>query len=117
MPLKIVNVATKINKAISALTQDINASAYSGTTAHSNIYQFSALYLKFSTAQSKTITLSMTDGTVVIPLWTKATDTATSRVFVPEKSWELPADWELKVDITKTTGACSADILLITTSN
>ena len=106
-----------VNKAISALTQDLAASAYSATTDHENDYRFSGFFVKFSSTQSRTITISITDGTVSIPIWTKASDASTSRVFVPDKSWELPADWELKVEITKTAGACLADILLLTTNN
>ncbi|KKM92209.1 hypothetical protein LCGC14_1220740 [marine sediment metagenome] len=106
-----------VNKAIEALTQDIAAAAYSATTVHANAYRFSGFFVKFSTTQSRTITISITDGTVSIPIWTKVSDVSTSRVFVPDKSWELPDDWELKVEITKTAGACLADILLITTNN
>lgn len=106
-----------VNKAIEDLTQDINAAAYSQTTSHSAAYRFSGLYLKFSSGQSKDINLYLTNGSVDILLWSKASDTATSRVYVPDKSWELPADWELKLTISQTVAACSADILLLTTNN
>ncbi len=105
-----------VNKALESLTYDLNAAIYSATTVNSTVYRFMGLFLKFSAAQSKTITLFLTDGTVEIPLWKKTSDVGTSRVFVPDKDWSFPADWELKLTITKTGAACSADILLLTTT-
>lgn len=103
-----------VTKAIEDLAQDINAGAYSQTTVNASEYRFVGLFLKFSTTQSRTITLSITNGSVEIPIWKKSSDVSTSRVWVPDKNWFLPADWELKLDITQTSGACSADILLLT---
>ena len=103
-------------KAIESLNFDLNASAFGQTTSHADSYKFISIHLAFSTGESKTITLSATDGTNEIPLWKKTTDTATSRVLIPDKDWSYPADWELKLDITQTSGACLADILVLTKS-
>jgi len=101
-------------KAIEDLGEDINTVAYSNTTSNSSQYEFEGLYLNFSTGCQKDISLYLTNGSVNILLWNKTDDILTERVFVPEKNWSFPADWELKLEISKTSEACLADILLLT---
>jgi len=98
---------------IESMQYNLLASAFSSTSAHSYQYIFGGLFLKFSTAVSKNITLLITNGSQEIPIWTKTSDTATSRVWHPDREMHLPANWELKLDITQTGSACLADILVL----
>ncbi len=111
-----IALALKVAKALEELTYDLNAAPYSDITVHSGDYNFVGIFLKFSSAESKTITLYLKKGSVEIPLWVKTTDIGTSRVWVPDNKWALPEDWELKLTITQTAGACNADILLLTSN-
>jgi len=106
-----VNATSKAE--IESMQYNLLTSAFSSTTVHTYQYLFGGLFLKFSTSASKNITLSITNGTQSIPIWSKTADTATSRVWSPDRAFHLPANWEIKLEITQTSSACLADILVL----
>ena len=106
--------ATFARNAINEASYDVEAAAYDETTEHTEHYGLTGIFIQFSQAVSKTITLSLTDGTTTIPFKTWATDTATSRVFLPDKNWKITKGWEIKVDVTKVGSTCLMNLLLIT---
>ncbi len=61
-----------VTNAIDQIAFDLNASAFSEVTSISNDYIFDSIELNFSTAESKTITITSADGTI---LWCGSVDT------------------------------------------
>ncbi len=54
-----------ISTPITEIAYDLNAAAFSETTAITNDYEFDSVELNFSTAEAKTITITSSDGTIL----------------------------------------------------
>ena len=61
-----------VTNAIDSTAYDLNAAAFSETTAITNDYELDSVELNFSTAEAKTITITSADGTI---LWGGDVDT------------------------------------------
>lgn len=108
----------RAKKALDDSAFDLNAAPYSEETTLTTKFTFKGLFMKFSTAETKTAVLSLVNGSVNTILWQSPTATASQNiVFVPDKEWDFPAGCELKLTITQATGACTASILLLASEN
>lgn len=66
-----------ITNAIDSTAFDLQASAFSETTSITNDYLFDSIELNFSTAESKTITITSSNGTI---LWGGTLDTTSDNL-------------------------------------
>lgn len=64
-PFPVTGGLTVVN-AIDSTAFDLNAAAFSETTSISNDYVFDSIELNFSTTESKTITITSSDGTILL---------------------------------------------------
>ena len=107
-PVEEVNKLT-ITNSLEETAYDLNAAPYSGTTNISSSYTLSGIVLDFTTEESKTITLTDSQGTV---LWTLENNT--NKNVTKNLCQGFSADDNLTLTITQTSGACLADIKLKT---
>lgn len=114
------NYATQglsVDNAIDSLAFDLSAAAFNATTSITNDFIFDSILLNFSTAESKTITITGVDGTI---LWGGSVDTSSDNkgYATTAKNFNLcfgqafNTGDNITVDITQTSGACSCDVIL-----
>jgi hypothetical protein len=96
-----------ITNAIESTAFDLNAGVYSVSSALTNDYILDHIQFNFSSTESRTITVTASDGTI---LWTAAADTSLDIVLEDiEKGYNSGDDFT--IDITQTAGACTVDVL------
>lgn len=87
--------------ALQATNYDLNAAAYSATSALSNDFVLDTINFKFSTSQSRTITVTRADGSILYQ------DTNTSTNVVLERIDEaMNGGDNFTIAVTQTGGAC-----------
>lgn len=112
-------VVMSVDNAISATAFNLNASQYSATTNISNDFIFDSITLNFSTTETKTITITSSDGTI---LWGGSVDTSADNLGynTTAQNFNLLFDQafnggdNITVTVTQTTGACLMDCVLKT---
>jgi len=117
-----VNIENDVNKlaitnSIDQTAFDLNAGAFSETTDISNDYIFDSIELNFSTAESKTITITSADGTILLG---GTVDTSSQNLLrnTTKQHFNLifkqgfNGGENITVDVTQTAGACSMDCIL-----
>jgi hypothetical protein len=95
-----------ITTALTATAFDLDAGAYSATSAEANDYILDNIEFNFSTAESKTITVTSPTGTVIYT----ATNTNQS-VVLSDMNMGFGGGENFTVDVTTTGGACLMDIV------
>jgi len=116
LPVEEVNKLV-ITRAIDSTGFDIGAGAFSSTTNISEDYFLDSLRLNFTTTESRTITVTGPDGTIIVG---GSDDITEQNVLYQNTDLSIVIPFELgfdggqnvTVDITQTTGACLADVIL-----
>ena len=112
-----VNNITLVINAIDTHTYSLSGSAYSATTNITNDYILDSIDLRFSTAETKTITIATTGGTI---LWGGNQDTSTTNLGynTTAKNFNLvfdqafDANQNITVSVTPTSGVCLLDCIV-----
>lgn len=99
-------IVMSVDNALSATAYDLNSAAYSATTNITNDYILDSITLDFSTAESKTITVTNSQGTTLF------TETSTSQNIVYKFNQAFNTGENITVSVTQTTGACLMDLRL-----
>ncbi len=113
----ILEPALTIVNAIDQTGFDLNAAAFSETTNLTNDYFFDSVLLNFSTTESKTITITGPDGTILLG---GTVDTSSQNLLrnTTKQNFNLifqqgfDANDNITVDVTQTAGACTMDCIL-----
>lgn len=113
----ILEPALTIVNAIDQTGFDLNAAAFSATTNLTNDYFFDSVLLNFSTTESKTITITGPDGTILLG---GTVDTSSQNLLrnTTKQNFNLifqqgfDANDNITVDVTQTAGACTMDCIL-----
>lgn len=108
---------TIITNAIRTIGYDLSINPFTATTNLSNDYELDSLILNFSTNESRTITVTGPDGTILAG---GTDDTSTNNVLRNNTDknivikFNLPFDAgeNITVDITQTSGTCIVDVIL-----
>lgn len=111
------SVVVNVTNAIETLAYDLNAAAYSETTAITKDYIFDNIELNFSTNEAKTITITSALGTI---LWGGDVDTSsdnlgyntTSQHFNLIFNQGFDANDNITVEVTQLTGAGTMNCVL-----
>ncbi|MBW2972897.1 hypothetical protein KY346_00720 [Candidatus Woesearchaeota archaeon] len=82
------------------------------TANFSKAWEISRILIKFSTAQSRNITITFNDGTNDYPEKTENADTSTAYAYTPTNCFGTSSDG-LKIMFSQTGGACTATIKII----
>ena len=101
------SVGLQIENALDFTAFDLNAAAFSETTSQSLDYILDNIKLNFSTTESKTITITGPDGTILY----KDTNTA-KNVIISEMDMGFNANENFTVDVTVFSSAGTMDCLL-----
>lgn len=113
----IVDDSLTITNAIDQTAFDLQAAAFSATTNVSNDFIFDSIVLNFSTTESKTITITGPDGTILLG-GTVDTSAANTLRNTTKQNFNLIFQQgfnggdNITVDVTTTSGACSMDCIL-----
>jgi len=102
-------VSLTVTNAIDSTAFDLNAAAFSVASSISNDFILDNIELNFSTAESKTITITSADGTVI---WSD-TNTDTS-VFLSNMKIAFNGGDNITVAVTQFTSAGTMDCILRT---
>lgn len=98
-----------VNNALEATAYDLNAAAYSATTAITGAYLFNRLELNFTTAVARDITITSTQGTILY----KTTSDTSLNFNIDGEDDAFESGDQITVDITQTAGACLVDVTLV----
>ena len=102
-----------ITNAIDETVFDLNAAAFSETTAITNDYELDNVEFNFTTTASKDIVITTADGTKIL---NETSNTDTSFVWQPSSEMAFNGGENLTVTITQTSSACLMDCILKTKS-
>ena len=98
-----------VTNALDFTTYDLNAAAFSEATNITNDYELDNVEFNFSTAESKTITITTADGTVIL---NEADNTDTSFTWQPSSEMAFNGGENLTVAVTQFTAAGIMDCIL-----
>lgn len=101
-----------VTNVLTATTFNLNSAAYSATTSVTSDAIISAINFSFSTNQSKTITITSSNGTVLVNEKTTATSFSPVRLV----GMGLDATKNLTIAVTQTTGACTMTLEVLVES-
>jgi len=93
--------------AIESLAFDVNAAAFSGTSAVSVPFVLDSVEFNFSSAESRDVTVTSFDGTVIYFV-SGSTD---SDISLTDLGMSFPGGENFTVDVTQTAGACTVDVV------
>lgn len=102
-----------ITNAIDETAYDLNVAAFSETTALTNDYELDNVEFNFTTAASRTITITTADGTLIL---NEIGNTNTSFVWKPSSELAFNGGENLTVTVTQTGSACLMACILKTKS-
>lgn len=110
-------IVQSVDNAIDSTSFDLNAGAFSSTTNITNDYILDNIELNFSTPETKTITVTSHDGTI---LFGGSVDTgvdnlgrnSTAKNVVLGFGRAFNTGENITVAVTQTSGACSLDVIL-----
>lgn len=102
-----------VTNAINETSFDLNAAAFNAVTNISNDYELDNVEFNFSTSESKTITITSADGTVLL---NEADNIDTSFVWQPSSEMAFNGGEQLTVDVTQFTSPGTMDCILKTKS-
>jgi len=95
-----------IENAISSLAFDLDAAAYSGTSNQATDYILDSIEFNFSTAESKTVTVTSPYGTVIYE------STGTDQdIVVSDINMGFEGGANFSIDVTTTAAACLMDVV------
>ena len=97
-----------VSEAITATAFDLQAAAYNASSSITDDYILDNITFEFSSAESRTITLTAPDGTVLY----EDTNTNTS-VSLSDITNAFDAGTDFTIDVTQTAGACTMDVTAI----
>ena len=98
-----------ISNAIDETAFDLNAAVFSETTNITDDYELDSVEFNFTTAASRTITVTTVDGTIIL---NEASNTDTSFAWQPSSELGFNGGDNLTVDVTQTGSACVMDCIL-----
>lgn len=97
-----------VDNVIESILFDLNAAPFSQTTNITNDYRLSRLEINFSTRESRDITITTSDGTI---LDSKIGNTS-EEYLIDFEHISFNADGNITVALTQTAGACTATIIM-----
>ncbi len=102
-----------VTNAIDETTYDLNAAAFNAVTNISNDYELDNVEFNFTTSESKTITITSADGTVIL---NESDNTDTSFIWQPSSEMAFNGGEQLTVDVTQFVSPGAMDCILKTKS-
>lgn len=98
-----------VNNAIDQVAFDLNAAAFSETTNIANDYELDNVEFNFSTAESKTITITSADGTTIL---NEPNNTDTSFMWQPSSEMAFHGGENLTVTVSQFSSVGDMDCIL-----
>jgi len=98
-----------VENAITATAYALGGASYSATSAISSDYILDHIQFNFSTAESRDVTVTLSDGTI---LWSATGDTSLD-IVLEDIDKAFNANDNFTIDVTQTGGACAMDVLAV----
>lgn len=102
-----------VTNAIDQTAYDLNAAAFNAVTNISNDYELDNVEFNFTTSESKTITITTADGTIIL---NESDNTDTSFMWQPSSELAFNGGEQLTVDVTQLISPGTMDCILKTKS-
>ncbi len=98
-----------VTNAIDETAHDLNAAAFNETTSIANDYELDNVEFNFTTSESKTITITSADGTLIL---NEPDNTDTSFIWQPSSELGFNGGENLTVEVTQFSSAGTMDCIL-----